>query len=135
MAFIDQAMTSAKLIAAKRHVYNVCRNSHSVTLLSATVKDEMGSPLTDATLTLKAHPVRYSPYDREVLQRISWAENTDILFYVSKLEIDNNSLTVQQIQRKYKKIRHEKKDYDIRYIEPYSSFLNDYLYVVIGGKS
>ena len=135
MTAIDGAMTAAKLLAAKRHVYNVCRSGHDVTLLASSTKDEMGSPLTDATKTFKAFPVRYSPYDREVLQKIAWAENTDILFYISTQEIENNSLTIAQLQRKYKKVRHNKKEYDIRYIEPYSAFFSDFLYVVIGGKS
>jgi hypothetical protein len=132
---IDGAMTIGRLATAKRHVYNVCQTGHSVTLKSGSSKDEMGSPLSDSDLNFKAFPVRYSPYDREVLQKISWAENTDILIYISKEELDNNSLKIANLQRKYKKIRHANKDYEIRYIEPYSAFFNDFLYVVIGGKS
>ena len=132
---IDNRMTAQALAKAKLHVYNVCSQGANVTLSAAVTKDEMGTPLTPSTQDLRAFPVRFNPYDREVIEKISWAENTEILCYIPKLQLDNLSLTVQDIRVKYKKFKYDKKTYDIRYIEPYSAFAGDFLYVVIGGKS
>jgi hypothetical protein len=128
-------MTSQALLRAKTHVNNVCNQGLSITLFRPGTKDEFGTQLTETTQILKAFPIRFNPYDREVLEKISWAENTEILCYVSKLQIDNLSLTVQDLRVKYSGFRFDKKTYDIRYVEPYSAFANDFLYVVIGGKS
>ena len=133
---IDDRMTSQSLARAKLHVYNVCSGAAEVTLLSANKdKDEFGTPLNETTLSLKTFPVRFNPYDRKVTEKIAWADDTDILCYIPKLQLDNSSLTIQMLRKKYKTMRYDKKTYDIRYIEPYSAFLNDFLYVVIGGKS
>lgn len=133
---IDDRMTSIALTKAKQQVYNVCLTGHDITLVSVTSdKDEMGTPLNEGTQGLKAFPVRYNPYDREVTEKISWADNTDILCYVPKLQLDNLSLTIPMLRKKYKTFRHFNKTYEIRYIEPYSAFAGDYLYVIFGGKS
>ena len=132
---IDGSMTSAALILAKKHVYNVCKNSAPLELARATTKDELGSSLTEATLSLKVFPVRFNPYDREVLEKISWAENTDIICYVPKLLADNMSVTTAQIKSRYSEFRYKGKTYDIKYVENYSAFLDDFLYIIIGGKS
>lgn len=128
-------MTTQALAKAKLHVYNVCGQGADLTLTRAATKDEMGLPLTYSTQILKAFPVRFNPYDREVMEKISWAENTDILCYIPKLQIDNLSLTIQDLRVKYKNFKYDKKMYDMRYIEPYSAFAGDFLYVIIGGKS
>ena len=133
---IDDRMTSQALIRAKQQAYNVCLTGHALTLISVTSdKDEMGTPKNESTIPLKAFPVRYNPYDREVTDKISWADNTDVLCYVPKLQLDNLSLTVPMLRKKYKSFRHYDKTYEIRYIEPYSAFAGDYLYVIFGGKS
>jgi len=132
---IDNRMTSQALVKAKLNVFNICSQGAPVTLFKAGTKDEFGAPLTETTLSLKSFPVRFNPYDREVMEKISWADNTDILCYISKLELDKIPVTIQELKAKYKGFRHGKITYDIRYIEPYSAFAGDFLYVVIGGKS
>jgi len=132
---IDTGMTSTALARAKLHVYNVCLQGHDITFIKEATEDELGTALTETTLVLKASPVRTNPYDRDVIEKISWAENTDVLAYIPMLQLDNLSLTIRQIQSKYKFFRHDKKTYDIKYIEPYSAFANSFLYMIIGGKS
>ena len=133
---VDGGMNNFSLIKAKKHVYNVCLNGVDVTLVSnVSNKDEFGTILSENPVVLKSFPTRYSPYDREVTQKISWAENTDIICYISKLELDNKNLSIQSLRKKYKEFRCYGKTYEIRYIEPYSAFAGDYLYVIFGGKS
>ncbi|MFW9871957.1 MAG: hypothetical protein ACFFG0_02570 [Candidatus Thorarchaeota archaeon] len=134
MGIIDSGMTANKLSKAKTHVYNVCTLGQNIELIKPATKDEMGTHLTESKIYLKAHPVRFSPFERDVVEKISWTENVDILCYVSKLEVDNKSLTLNKLKKRYKKMRHNNKTYDIRYIEHYLSFRDDYLYIVIGGK-
>jgi hypothetical protein len=133
---IDGGMNSQSLITAKKHVYNVAMNGSNIVLVSSdSNKDEFGTVKSENTLSLKSFPTRYSPYDRDVIQKIGWAENTEILCYIPKLQIDKLNLTIQTMRKIYKEFRHNKKTYEIRYIEPYSAFANDFLYIVIGGKS
>jgi len=131
---IDLGMTSTKLVKAKLHVYNVCSQGNTITLIKPAAKDEMGTALTESSISLKTHPIRFSPFDREVSQKISWSEDVDILCYVSKLEIDKLSININKLKKQYGALRYNNKTYTIRYIENYSSFGADFLYVVIGGK-
>lgn len=130
---IDGAMTSATYTRAYRHVYDVCMTGYDVSLIKGSVVDQMGTSTTDSEINLHAFPVRFSPYDREVTQKIAWAENTDILCYISKKEIDLAGYTLLQLKKKYTKLRHASKTYDIKYIEYYSEFYNNFLYVIVGG--
>lgn len=132
---IDGGMTTYAFNRAKQHVLNVCSQGSSIILVGVSTKDEFGTITNESTLTLKSFPTRYNPYDREVSNEISWADNTDILCYISKLQIDNLSLTIQALRKKYKTFRHNNKTYEIRYIEPFNAFAGDCLYVIIGGKS
>jgi hypothetical protein len=130
---IDSGMTSAKLEEARVHVQNVCIQGQTIELIKPTAKDEFGEITTESILTLKAFPVRFTPYDRKTQDKISWSEETDILCYVSKKVVDDMNIRTDII-RQTMKLRHNKKTYDIRYVEPYSAFADDYLYYVIGGK-
>jgi len=133
MALIDSAMNNANLLRAQRAIMNVCSQGHVISFTKSATKDEFGSPLTDGeTLDLLAHPIRFTPYDRKVAHKISWAEDTDILCYVAKLALDQLEISIEQLKR-YKEFVCGGKTYNIRYVEPYSSFADDYLYVVIGG--
>ncbi|MCP4648810.1 MAG: hypothetical protein GY853_01840 [PVC group bacterium] len=132
---VDDQLTSTKLSTAKTHVYNVTQLGLDVTLIGSATKDEFGGILTESTIDLKAFPVRLTPYDRDVTRRISWAEDTDLIAYVSKKEIDDLGLTSENIRRNYKKIRHGGKTYELRYTEPYNAFGTDFLYYVLGGKA
>src|SRR4030042_4037833 len=133
MSSLDTALTSARLLQAKTHVYNVCNTGASITLIKSGTKDEFGKTLTESTLTLKAFPIRFAPFDRQVLEKIGWAENTDILFFVSKLAVDNQSVSLATLKL-YKNVRYNGKTFELRYIDYYSSFGTDFLYIIIGGK-
>jgi len=133
---IDDRMTAAALSRAQNHVLNICATGADIELIkpaTSSSKDEFGTIITGSPLSLKAFPVRFTPYDRETTQKITWAVNTDILCYVSKLAVDNMSITLKQLQKKYVKLRHAGVTYDVRYIEYYSAFANDFLYIIIGG--
>lgn len=130
---IDDQQTALHLTRAKNHVNTVVSQGADIILVKPGTKDEMGYLLTESTLTLKAFPIRYYPYDRDVIQRIAWAENTDMICYVSKLAIENLTMTVEML-RKYIKLRHNSKTYEIKYVEPFSQFANDFLYVLIGAN-
>lgn len=131
---VDDRMILEKFNTAKDHVYNVTQQGQTVTLIKSGTKDELGEALTEDTLDLKAHPVRFTPFTRKVSQTVSWSEDCDILIYVSKKEVvDDKSKTLKQLKQ-YKKIRHDNVDYDIRYIDNFSSFFNDHLYIIIGAK-
>jgi hypothetical protein len=133
---IDTAMTAQRLDVAKRHVYNVCQSGHDI-IISKTIstnKDEFGAPLGETEeITLKAFPVRFTPYDRDIVNKISWAVDTDILVFISHLELNMIELTIKQIKL-FDKMIHDSVTYQLRYIAPYSAFADDFLYVVIGGK-
>jgi len=130
---VNDRMTTAAMNIAKNHVYTVCQQGQDTTLIKAGTKDEFGEMLSESTLTLKAHPVRFTPFDRKVLDSISWSEDMDILLYVSKKEVDDLSLILWDLKQ-YNQIRYDSIMYDIRYIDYYSSFGTDHLYIVIGGK-
>lgn len=135
MPRIDQGMTTRAYNRARQHVKHVCSLGHDVTLIKQSNKDEMGTGRSEITIELKAHPVRYSPFDRDVIEKISWAENVEILCYISKKEIVEKGYDTRKLKTKFNKMRHGSKTYDIRYIENYWSFNSDFLYIVVGGKS
>jgi hypothetical protein len=134
---LENAMTAAELTRAQLRVMRVCATGQQVSLTKpiAGSKDEFGSPTGSvSTLNLMAHPIRFSPYERRVLQSVAWAENTDVLCYTSKMALDLLMVTIEQARR-YKSLKYQGKSYDIRYIELYSGFGTDHLYVIIGGKA
>jgi hypothetical protein len=135
MAAVDQGMTSAALAKAKLHVYNVCQDGFDIKVLkpaSASAKDELGTVISSTSLDLKAFPIRFSPFDRRTTERITWAENVDLIAYVSKLEVDGLSVTLKQLKNKYDRLRYDGKTYDLKYVEHYNAFANDWLYIIFG---
>ena len=135
MAIIDEAMTPANLATAQTHIHNVCSMGNCIYLIAPGTKDEFGTIISDEdALELKAFPVRLSPYDRNTLQKISWAEDTDILCYISKKDIDNLDMAIETLRRTYTHVRFNGKKYSLRYVECYSAFADDFLYIVVGGK-
>ena len=85
---VDDAMNGAALARAKAHVEVVASFGSEVTLIKAATKDQMGTILTEDTQVLNAHPVRFSPFERIVMERISWAENVGIIFLIQEIGID-----------------------------------------------
>ena len=131
---IDDAMTARALLRAQQHVYNVCAQGHRITLVKNVTKDELGAKLTETTIELKAFPIRYTPFDREVTAKISWTENVDVICYVPKYQLNNLSLTIKNLKARYSTFRIDNKTYTVRHMEPYNAFATDYLYMVVGGK-
>ena len=133
MTIIDQAMDANRLARAKLHIYNVCRTGHVITLINPATKDEMGEILTESSQDLYAFPVRFNPYERVIKEKVSWAEDTDILCFISKKQIDDLGISLEKIRRS-NKLKHMNKMYQIRYVEAAYPFAGDYLYVMVGGK-
>lgn len=130
---ISDRMTTAAKQRAMRHVLDVCTQGSDIEVIKASSKDELGTITAVSSLDLKAFPIRFSPFDRETLQKITWAENCDILCYVSKLAVDNLSVTLKQLKKRYVKLKYDDIVYDIRYIEYYDAFADDWLYIIFGG--
>jgi len=139
MAVIDTRMTAASLTRAQLQVYNVCNQGGSVILIrpstATTAKDEFGKILTEVRTTFKAFPIRFTPFDRVTQERIAWTEDVEIICYISKKAVADSGITMEQLKKKYKQMIHQNKTYNIRYVDYYGAFADDYLYVLIAGKS
>lgn len=133
MSYLD-GLSPAKLAQAAIHVQSATALGQDIQLIKASVKDEMGTPTSETIVTLKAFPIRYSPFTRDVTQKIGWAEDTDVLAYCSKKTIYDAGYEIENLRRHYKNMRIGNKTYSIRYIEFYSQFASDWLYIIFGGK-
>jgi hypothetical protein len=131
--FVD-GMSPASLVRATGHVQSATALGQDIQLIKAATRDEMGTALTETVLTLKAFPIRYSPFTRDVTQKIGYADDCDVLCYCSKKTIYDLGYTIEQLRRQYLKLRIDNKSYTQRYIEFYSQFSNDWLYIIIAGK-
>ena len=132
MSMITRGMNPSSIAKAKSEIYQVCRTGKTITLIKASKKDKGGEVIEDTTQDLKSFPVRYSPFDRKVFQKISWAENVNIILYVSALELENIPLSLAQIKR-FEKIEIDKKQFNLTYADYYGPMGDSHLYVVIGG--
>ncbi len=130
---VDDNMVQATLDRGKLHVYNVCQSGGIITLIKPGTKDELGEIMTEVTQELHSFPTRFTPFDNETIRKIAWSENVNVIFYIAKKEIEDLSLTIEHIKQ-YIKVRFNGKQYEIAYVENYSNFANDFLYVIIGAK-
>jgi hypothetical protein len=130
---ITNGMSNKNFILAKSQVKYICNKGISIKIYKASKKDEFGEITSEVSKIFKSFPIRYTPYDRKVEAKITWAPDTDCLAYVSKLAVDDMGLDINDLKT-YEKMEINGKTYDLRYVEPYSQFANDYLYVVFGGK-
>ena len=130
---ISDGMITTNLASAKENVLQVCAYGKVITLVKPGTTDEFGELLTESSLPLHSFPVRFSPFDRETTLKITWAEAVSVIFYVAAKEVDNLSLTIDDL-KSYINVYHEDKEYEIAYIEPYSNFADSFLYVIIGAK-
>jgi len=133
MGILQEAMTPQRLARAMNDVSQVCGLGSVIRIFKPATKDTFGTLLTEEYFELSSFPIRYAPYPRKVSQDISWSEDTDILCYAAKKDLDGLDITIQQA-RTYKYLQHNNKKYTLRYVEPYSQFGDNYLYVIFGGK-
>jgi hypothetical protein len=126
-------MSAAAYATALEHVRRVCFDGSTVTMTKAGTKDEFGTPLTTVTVDLLAHPIRTSPFDVDVAQKVSWSENVDIIFYVAQKQVTTLGHTVETL-KKYEYIIYNGIKYERRYVESYMKFGKGWLYILIGGK-
>lgn len=131
---VDDRLTHIAYLRARQHVETVTNMGMTFTLIKPGTKDEFGEILTEATLNLKAHPVRQTPFTREVAEKIAWTSSVDILFYVSAKTVEEMPLDIDDLQQ-YIKVRFNNKEYEIKHIEKHISFGEGYLYYVIGARA
>jgi hypothetical protein len=126
-------MNSANLTRAKQEVYQLVTTGPVLTFAKPATKDKFGEALTQSTQTLNAFPVRFNPFDRRIANKISWSSEVDMIAYCSKKQMDDVSLTIEQMRR-YNTISFSGKRYEIKYVDGYSAFKDDFLYVIVGAK-
>lgn len=127
-------MTSTFASQAQKNVQAICANGPTITLVKAATKDAFGTPLSETTMSLHAYPVMKQPLPRAILQAVAWANEIDIIAYLSKADVDALSKTIRDMQD-YHSFRFDGKTYEIKYIENYQNVGGVYTYVIIGGKN
>ena len=126
-------MNVAAYNAAAEHVRRVCFDGSTLTMSRPTTKDDFGTPLASETVDLLAHPIRTSPFDVDVAQKVTWSENVDIIFYVAQKQVETLGQTVETLKR-FEYVIYNGIKYERRYVEPYMKFGKGWLYVIIGAK-
>lgn len=130
---IDNRMTTEALNKAKLHVYNVTMLGGTVILEKPGSTDRMGGSLSKETLSLKTHPTRFSPFERKITSQIGWAVDVDVVFYISKKQIDDLGKSIIDIER-FTGIKYRGRKYEISKVTPFNSFGEDCLYLLIGAS-
>jgi len=118
---------------AKQKVKKAISYGQAIIFSKPETSDSMGETLTESTLSIKAFPVRFAPFNRSTTQKVAWSQDVDVIMYISKLDIEERSLELDDLLS-YKTINVLGKDYEVYKIEPYGSMGNDFLYYRIGGR-
>ena len=119
------------LSRAKTHVYNVCQGGPLVKIIKSLSQDELGGELSETDIIIHSFPIRFKPFPNEIREKVSWSEKVDVIFYFAKQEMEALLYTLEQIKQ-FKKIELESKEYDIKYVDYFSAFADDFLYLIIG---
>jgi hypothetical protein len=83
-----------------------------------------------AIVTVKAFPVRYSPFNRKIQETVDWHMEVDVLAYVPYGVIADESYNVDL----YTLMEVDNRRYNVYKMQPYSQYDNTYLYWIIGGR-
>lgn len=126
-------MRGMNLSRMKRDVDNIVRYGRTITFVKQATKDSFGETLTESTLDVKAFPIHFSPFIRSVTNRVGWWDQVDIIFYISKLSIDNLGLDLNDL-KKYIKVRIDSLLYDMYKVDLYGAADADHLYYIVGAK-
>jgi len=122
------SMTS-HLATAQANIDAVMAQGSTVMLVKAGTKDKGGHITSEATLNITCFPVRFRPFEKQILQQVSFAENSDILLWTAAKGKDVDAL------RQYEKIRYNGIDYKINETPLlYGAHANTHLYIIIGGS-
>jgi len=117
-------LTSADVSRVKRDCFLACQQGQYITFRN--------EGLSFDDLILSTFPVKYTPFPRELTERITWTDDCDIICYVAKKEIDDLVITIEGLRR-FDKIVIAKLEYDIQHIVPHGAVGDDYSYVLVGG--
>ena len=129
----DTRMSIQAYTRAAEHVRRVCRDGSTVSLIRTVTKDEFGAPLTTESIDLLSHPIRNTPFSIDIAQKITWAENVEVIFYVAQKQVDSLGHTVETLKR-FEHIRYNGIKYERRYVDSYMKFGKDWLYIIIGAS-
>lgn len=119
------------LSIAKNRVKSVCGTGPEITLMYQLVQDNGWSETEFAKESVNAFPIRFSPFNRRVIETVGFHGDVDVLAYVPYEIIENIKRNVDE----YTKIMILNKIYNIYKMQPYSQFDETFLYYIIGGKN
>lgn len=119
---------------ARRDVYRVCQGGQTLSFPAAATYDEFGEPLTNSTVTLRAFPVRFTPFNRTITSNVSWSSEVDMIAFVSHKEFIDAGYILERFQDTYKRVTLNGQNYDVKYINEYMAHADSYLYLIIGAK-
>lgn len=129
-------ITSSETLKAQRDARASAQSGRTIKLFkdAPSTTDAFGEGLEDSdTITLKANPIRFQPFERKVSISIGWSAEVDAIAFVAKLDVDDLSITAEGI-RDFKGIQLDGRTYDIFEVEPHMHVGGDYLYYRIGAK-
>ena len=124
-------MTADKLVNVRKKVQTVVSYGQSVTFIKPATKDEFGELLTIESMSLNVFPVRYAPFDRKIANNVSWSDNVDVICFIAKQDLIDSSLGIDDIKT-YSMLRIDGKRFEIKRVENYMAFADDFLYVIVG---
>lgn len=101
-----------------------------ITLISEGTTNDWGENVSDTETKIKAFPIRFAPFSRNVTNRVGFALDVDVLAYVSKQQFDDLGFNTGD----FKFVRIEDQKYEIYKIQHYSQKGGSFLYYIIGGK-
>lgn len=105
---------------AKREAYGISRTGPDLEFIRE-----------NSRLTVKTFSTEYSPFDRKITGKVSWAYEVDIITYLAKKELDDRGITKQELLR-FTKIRLNRLEYTLKYVEYYGNMGDDYIFYIVG---
>jgi len=117
-------LSSADIVQVRKDCHSACQQGQSVIFRN--------EGLSFDDLDLLSFPVRYKPFSRELYERITWADDCNIICYIAKKEIDDLDVTIEGLRR-YDKIVIAKLEYDIQHIVLQGGVGDNFAYILVGG--
>lgn len=129
----DTHMSAANLAKAREHVRRVCSDGETIIVETPVSKDSFGTVLSYSNASLNAFPIRFSPFDRNITQKVTWSEDVDVVFYISEKQAASLGITLDQLKKAHY-VKYKGHRYQLKYVEYYNKFGTGWLYIIIGAK-
>ncbi len=114
---------------AQQRIKQRCNNGREIQLFIS--NETSGFEESDSiTVTIKAYPIRYAPFNRRIDENVGFEEQVDIMAYVSYAELAQVGYDINR----YDGAEIEGDRYSIYQIRPYSQHDETFLYYIIGGR-